>query len=151
MKLNAPGKTLSVGMVYLQVRKAISLNGVWTIGTSYSTTNVPAGIQCKDIQTTTEIVNGHSGFYWLKCDFAGQNILVPNNGTVYSEIHVKLHEWISYKRSYDGRMDTGSSTHTSFHYQDGYLRAGYTSFYFESTYIAGLFMSSKITFTITIE
>ena len=138
MKLNAPGKTLSVGMVYFQVLKASSLNGVWTIGTSYSTTNVPAGIQCKDIQATTEIVNGHSGFYWLKCDFGGQVIVVPPSGTVYSKIQVI--------NGSNKRRDTGSSTHTSFYYQGGDSRSGYASFYFEA--IKGSLMLHTNTFMI---
>ena len=128
MKLDLPGESLSVGRVYFQVMFMDGIGGIWTIGTSFTTTNVPEGVQCHDIQVTNEEVNGHSGLYWLKCDFGGQVLVVPSSGTVYSKFQVTS--------GGNYRMDTGSSTHTSFHYQDGSLRAGYTSFYFTSTAIA---------------
>ena len=127
MKLNLPGETLSVGTVYLQAKDDRDIDGTWTIGTSFTRTNVPVGIQCNDIQPTTEVVNGHSGFFWLKCNFGGQSLLVPPSGTVYSKILVRTGE--------ARRMDTGASAHTSVYYQNGISRKGFTSFFFSATKI----------------
>ena len=137
MKLDLPGESLSVGMVYFQVRYIDDINGIWTIGTSFTSTNVPAGVQCHDIQLTNEDVNGHSGFYWLKCDFGGQVLVVPSSGTVYSKIQVTSGS--------NSRMDTGSSTHTSFYYQNGNSRDGYASFYFEAIRIGNLMLHRNTT------
>ena len=136
MKLDLPGESLRVGMVYFQVKNIDDIGGIWTIGTSYTSTNVPAGVQCHDIQVTNEEVNGHSGFYWLKCNFGGQVLVVPSSGTVYSKIQVTSGS--------NARWDTGSSTHTSFYYQEGYSRDGYTSFYFEAIRIGGLMLHTNI-------
>ena len=140
MKLDSPGESLSVGMVYFQVENIHDIGGIWTIGTSFTSTNVPAGVQCHDIQVTNEEVNGHSGFYWLKCDFGGQVLVVPSSGTVYSKIQVT--------RGSNSRLDTGSSTHTSFYYQEGTSRDGYVSFYFEEAITPGSLMLHENTIII---
>ena len=137
MKLDLPGESLSVGVVYFQVMNIDDIGGNWTIGTLSNSTNVPAGVQCHAIQVTNEEVNGHSGFYWLKCDFGGQVLVVPSSGTVYSKIQVTSGS--------NSRMDTGSSTHTSFYYQNGNSRDGYASFYFEAIRIGNLMLHRNTT------
>jgi len=128
MIVGYPGETLSVNLVYMQVGTGGSIDGIWTIGTSYTATSV-SGIQCSEIETTSEIVNGHAGYNWLKCDFQGQSITVPSDGVLYSKIQIT--------GGSNQREDTGSQAHTSFHYQNGGFRAGFTSFYFTSINLGG--------------
>jgi len=137
MKLSLPNHVLMVNSVYIQVSNANPLVGTWTIGSSYSATDVPEGIQCSSFETFHGNLNGHGMYYWLKCDFGGQEIVTPPDGTLYSMITIS--------GGSNSRTDTGSSEHTSFYYTWGIPRSGYTSFYFtavESYNYPGIYFQS---------
>ena len=57
---------------------------------------------------------------FLVCDFAGQTLDVPSDGTLWLSIQVNS--------GYNSRKDWGTSTYTNAYYQSGYSRDGYASF-----------------------